>query len=58
MNEAESTGADVLVTTCPKCQIHFNCLKTEVQFSDSKTKRYDFEVTDLTVLIAKALKLI
>jgi heterodisulfide reductase subunit D len=58
MNEADRTGADVLVTTCPKCQIHFNCLKTEVQFSDSKTKSYDFEITDLTKLIAKSLKLI
>nr|MDO8079617.1 (Fe-S)-binding protein [Candidatus Freyarchaeota archaeon] len=58
MNEAERTGADILVTTCPKCQIHFNCLKTEVQFADSKTKRYNFEVSDLTTLMAKSLKLI
>ncbi|MGQ9719712.1 MAG: (Fe-S)-binding protein [Candidatus Jordarchaeum sp.] len=58
MNEAERTGAEVLVTTCPKCQIHFNCLKTEVQFSDSKTKRYNFEITDLTKLVAQSLKLI
>ena len=58
MNEAERTGADILVTTCPKCQIHFNCLKTEVQFTDSKTKSYHFEVSDLTNLIAKSLKLI
>jgi len=58
MNEAERTGANVLVTTCPKCQIHFNCLKTEVQFADCKTKKYDFEITDLTVLVARSLKLI
>ncbi|MBS7249037.1 MAG: (Fe-S)-binding protein [Candidatus Freyarchaeota archaeon] len=58
MSEAERTGAEVLVTTCPKCQIHFNCLKNEVQFTDSKTKRYDFEITDLTILVAQSLKLI
>lgn len=58
MNEVERTAAEVLVTTCPKCQIHFNCLKTEVQFADSKTKRYDFEITDLTKLVAQSLKLI
>lgn len=58
MNEVERTGAELLVTTCPKCQIHFNCLKTEVQFAYSKTKRYDFEITDLTKLVAQSLKLI
>ncbi|MFO7986826.1 MAG: (Fe-S)-binding protein [Desulfatiglandaceae bacterium] len=25
LEEAEQTGADVLVTACPKCQIHFRC---------------------------------
>jgi len=25
LREAKSTGADILLTSCPKCQIHFNC---------------------------------
>ncbi len=25
LEEAKKTGADVLITACPKCQIHFNC---------------------------------
>ena len=25
LEEAKNTGAKVLITSCPKCQIHFNC---------------------------------
>ena len=28
LTEAEDTGANTLITACPKCQIHFSCSKT------------------------------
>ncbi|MDY6879670.1 MAG: (Fe-S)-binding protein [Desulfatiglans sp.] len=38
LNEAESTGADTLVTACPKCQIHFRCAQNafdvKIEISD------------------------
>lgn len=52
LNEAKSTGADILITTCPKCLAHFNCLKNE---KDS-VYNYDFEIMDLSVFLARTLK--
>jgi len=45
MNEAEETGAPTLITTCPKCLAHFNCLKQEIE--------YPFKVEDLTTYLAR-----
>jgi Fe-S oxidoreductase len=51
--EANATGADVLVTACPKCQIHFRCaLSGKVPGDKSKV---EIPVEDLTSLVAKAL---
>ena len=53
LKEARSTGASVLVTACPKCQIHFRCaLSGKVPGEKS-----DVEITleDLTALTARAL---
>lgn len=51
--EARATGADVLVTACPKCQIHFRCALS----GKVPGERADVEipVEDLTALVAKAL---
>lgn len=52
MNEAEATGAKTLITTCSKCLAHFNCLKTE----KDAIKKYDFDVVDLTVYLARKME--
>jgi len=49
MNEAEDTGASAMVTSCPKCLAHFNCLKKD------ESTDYKFEVVDLSVLLARQL---
>ena len=28
-DEVRATGADIMLTTCPKCVAHFECLKFE-----------------------------
>ncbi len=49
LKEAEATGADALITACPKCKIHFTCALSS---SDMK-----MEVKDLTeVMAASALE--
>ncbi|MCK4360093.1 MAG: (Fe-S)-binding protein [Candidatus Cloacimonetes bacterium] len=52
LKEAKSTGADFLITACPKCQIHFECaMHDENTSADAKIK-----ITDLTTLVANRLK--
>lgn len=51
LREAKST-ADLLVTACPKCQIHLKCAMID---KTGKGPKFDLEVEDLTVLTAKAL---
>jgi hypothetical protein len=48
-----ATGAQTLVTACPKCQIHFRCAQAE----DRRMKRDGpaIEIRDLTVLVADAV---
>ncbi len=50
LTEAVNTGADILVTSCPKCQIHFNCY-TSNEFVRPQIK---IKIEDLTVLLARA----
>ncbi|MHA1269249.1 MAG: (Fe-S)-binding protein [Candidatus Helarchaeota archaeon] len=52
LNEAENV-ADILVTTCPKCKIHFECLKSEN--IEELSKKFKIEITDLPSLLIKAL---
>jgi len=47
--EAESTGAELLVTACPKCEIHFRCAMSG---QDDGVK---VEIKDLTTVIVEAL---
>lgn len=49
--EARATNADVLVTACLKCQIHFRCAMQDRQFG----KEMAVEIKDLAVLVAEAL---
>lgn len=51
--EAKATGADVLVTACPKCQIHFRCALSGRVPGDRSA--VDIPIEDLTSLVAKAI---
>ncbi len=51
LQEAQD-AADRLITNCPHCLIHFNCLKNE--YSETENK-YKLEIMDLKEFIAKAL---
>jgi Fe-S oxidoreductase len=46
--EARSTGAELLVTTCLKCQIHFKCAQNDPILKD----QIDIPIQDLTTLVA------
>jgi Fe-S oxidoreductase len=52
MDEAAATGAKTLITTCSKCLAHFNCLKNE----KDAAKKYDLDVVDLTVFLARQME--
>jgi len=47
LQEAKATGAETLVTACPKCQIHLNCALTNLELN--------LKIKDLTVVIAEAM---
>lgn len=51
LKEAKATGADTLVTSCIKCQIHFKCAQNDPILGDE----IDIEIRDLTTLIAEGL---
>lgn len=53
--EAKRTTADLLVTACPKCQIHLNCTMSE-KLPVSKDE-VSIETCDLSVLVARAMNL-
>ena len=46
-DEVKATGADVMLTTCPKCVAHFECLKFEGD------PRHDFEILDVVSFLAR-----
>jgi len=51
LEEAAETGANHLITTCPKCRIHLNC------YLDGKPIREltPLKITDITEIVARAL---
>jgi len=51
LREARATGAEVMVTACPKCQIHFRCAMKDPHLGDEIT----IEMKDLAELLADAL---
>lgn len=48
LGQARATGADLLVTTCPKCQIHFRCAM--------RGGAPEIEMMDVVSLVASALE--
>jgi Fe-S oxidoreductase/coenzyme F420-reducing hydrogenase delta subunit len=51
IRQAHDTGSDLMVTSCPKCQIHLRCAM-EDPFQEAELK---MEMTDLTSLIARTI---
>ncbi len=49
MNQAKYKRIDYLLTTCPKCVTHFQCLKNE-------ENDYNFKIMDLTTFMAQNLE--
>jgi len=52
LREAKATGADVMVTACLKCQIHFKCALMDARLKDE----IGIEMVDLAALVAAQLK--
>jgi Fe-S oxidoreductase len=48
LREAKATGAEVMVTACLKCQIHFKCALMDAQMRDT----VGIEMVDLAELVA------
>jgi heterodisulfide reductase subunit D len=51
LKEARGTGADVLVTACPKCQIHLTCAMKDQHLGGS----LNMEIRDFATVVAEAL---
>jgi len=51
LGEAKATGADILVTTCAKCQIHFNCALKDEKLGEEMP----FIIKDLTEVVGESL---
>jgi Fe-S oxidoreductase len=51
LREARATGAEVLVTACPKCQIHFRCAMKDPNLESE----VEIEMRDVAELVASAL---
>jgi Fe-S oxidoreductase len=51
LREARATGADVLVTACPKCRIHFACAMKDPKLSGEIT----MPMKDVAEIVAEAI---
>ena len=51
LREARATGAETLVTTCLKCQIHLKCAQEDPILGE----QIDIQIRDLTTLVAEML---
>ncbi|MBN2061794.1 MAG: hydrogenase iron-sulfur subunit [Deltaproteobacteria bacterium] len=52
IRQAHSTGSDVLVTACPKCQIHLQCAMEDPFIENELT----MEMRDLTSILANTIR--
>ncbi len=52
LRQARATGSDLLVTACPKCQIHLKCAMQD----PFRGNEIEMEIMDLTGLMAKTIK--
>ncbi|MFQ6014555.1 MAG: (Fe-S)-binding protein [Anaerolineae bacterium] len=53
LREAKATGAEMLVTACPKCQIHLKCAMADERLGEE----IEMEIQDLTTLAGTCLGL-
>ena len=51
LDDARRTGADLLITACPKCSIHFRCS----QMKDGYVENDGMQIKDLAELVCEAL---
>jgi Fe-S oxidoreductase len=51
LREARATGAEVLVTACPKCQVHLRCAMKDPNLGDEIA----IEMQDISEVVAEAL---
>ena len=51
LKQANDTGSDLLVTSCPKCQIHLKCAMEDPFLG----KELTMEMSDLTSIIARTI---
>ncbi len=51
LQQAEATNAEILVTACPKCQIHFRCALDDPGVQDD----IQIEIRDLATLLAETV---
>jgi Fe-S oxidoreductase len=52
LREAVSTGADVLLTSCPKCKIHFTCALSNGRLEEAT----DLRIEDIVSLAARQVQ--
>ncbi len=52
LRQARDTGSDLLVTACPKCQIHLRCAMED----PFQGKDVEMEMMDLTTVLAKTIR--
>lgn len=52
LRQAQDTKSDVLVTACPKCQIHLSCAMEDPFYGE----KLSIEMMDLTSLLAKTIQ--
>jgi heterodisulfide reductase subunit D len=56
IQEATKTGAEYLVTTCPKCMTHFKCVLTETDDQGKPlTQKSPIKIIDFAALIGKSI---
>ena len=51
LRDAKKTGAETLVTACPKCQVHFRCAVKDPNLGEE----LDIAMRDVAELVADAL---
>jgi heterodisulfide reductase subunit D len=51
LEKAMETNSKTLITSCPKCLAHLNCVKNE----KPPIKEFDIDVEDLTVYLSKLI---
>ncbi len=55
LHEASTTGAELLVTACPKCEIHLNCASRGRYQGNGQQKGVDLEIVDVFSLLAEVI---